>query len=210
MFPPNTIIDPINYGNNKYTPITVLNKDSSVVNCDVDYVKINGLYASIDPRTFDSPRAQRLYLDSPPLVSSNTQPQGDLYNMRTNHTGFYKDYQSIYGGDIVYYTDLDIADPYGYGIWINPSYTVPQLLVDPMGGVKPYYKRVPIFSPDNNNFEYSFDRDQCEFREDLIAKQQEGGNTSDFAMFQLFNNPKTYFPGFDPNMNGRFPLRNSN
>ena len=187
------VIDPMVFSDEYYN---VLNKDSSVRNCSVDYVKVHNLYASMDPRTYDSPRAQRLYLDLPPKVSQNTQPQGNLYDMRTNDVGYYKDYQSIYGGDIIYYVD-NIADPYSNPVYVIPSYTTPTILVDPMGAIKPYYKRTPIFQGDKNSFEYSFDRDQCEFREDLISKQSELNNRSAFDTYQLFNDPARYFPGLD-------------
>jgi hypothetical protein len=164
----------------------------------------------MDPRTYDSPRAQRLYLDSPPNVSQHTQPQGDLYNMQTNHIGYYKDYQSIYGGDIVYYTDVGNAQPYSTPLWIIPSYIEPQILVDPMGSIKPYYKRIPIFQNDKNNFQYSFDQDQCEFREDLIALQTGLWNRSSFENYQFYNNPQTYYPYVNMNKNGNFPFRKIN
>lgn len=202
----NIAIEPINQPGN-YDPFNTLNKDRSVVKNDIDYVKINNLYTTLDPRTFDSPRAQRLYFDNPPRYSSNTIPQGDIYNMKTNNTGFYNNYQSIYGGDIVYYTDLDNDEPNGQPQFFIPAYTVPTLLVDPMGARKPYYLRVPIFKNNNNLYEYSFDQDQCEWREDLIALQQQKQNTSNFGAYQLYNDPKTYYPSYKPNINGQFPLK---
>jgi hypothetical protein len=185
------VIDPMVFSDDYYN---TLNKETSVRNCAVDYVKINNLYGSMDPRTYDSPRAQRLYLDSTPRVSQNTQPQGNIYDMETNHVGYYKDYQSIRGGDITYYVD-NIADPYSNPTYVIPSYTTPTILVDPMGSIKPYYKRIPIFQSDRNCFEYSFDRDQCGFREDIMSKQSELINRSAFDTYQLFNDPSSYFPG---------------
>lgn len=200
----NYYISPINQ---KY-PLNRLNKDTSVNNKDIDYVKIHNHYMSLDPRTFDSPRAQRLEFDAPPRISSGTIPQTNIYEFKTNQTGFYNDYQSIHGGDIIYYTDIDNDEPNSGPQFFIPAYTNPTLLIDPMGSVKPYYLRIPIFEKNNTNFEYTFDQDQCEFREDLMALQQQKINRSQFGAFQLYNDPKTYYPNYNPNFNGQFPLFN--
>jgi len=189
-----------------YNPYTILNQNRSVKHCDIDFEKIHENYVSLDPRTFDSPRAQRLTFDVPPFQSYGTQPQQNVYDLKTNHIGYYKNYESINGGDIIYYTDLDNDEPNGGPQFFIPAYTLPEILVDPMGSVKPYYIRVPMFQKNNNLYEYSFDQDQCEFREDLIALQQQGSNTSNFGAYQWFNNPKQYYPSYQQNSNGKFPL----
>ena len=191
-------------------PIHVLNTETSVHHTDIDYVKINNLYASMDPRTLDPIRSIRTYLDAPPLVSRGTKPQTDLSTIRTNTTGFYPNYQSIYGGDIKYYTDLSNDDPQGAPVFALPAYTVPELLVDPMGSVKPYYARIPVYKKNNSQLEYSFDQDQCEFREDLMALQLSKFNRSSFGAFQLFNDPKTYYPAYDKDFYGKEPLTQKN
>jgi hypothetical protein len=205
----NINFEPVNQPG-KYDPFFILNQDTSVNYDNIDYVKMNGHYATMDPRTFDSPRAERLYFDTPPRVSSNTLPQGDIYNMKTNHIGFYKDYESIRGGDIVYYNDLDNDEPNGGPQFFIPAYTIPTMLVDPMGAHKPYYLRVPIFDKNNSMYEYSFDQDQCEWREDLIALQSQKSNTSSFGAFQLYNDPERYYPMYKPRANGTFPLYQEN
>ena len=48
----------------------------------------------------------------------------------------------------------------------------PSVLKDPMDGTKTYYTRVPIPSEIEKISEYSFDRDQMEFREDLIRNNK--------------------------------------
>lgn len=179
-------------------PLFTLNQDRSVQNKDIDYVKIHDAYASLDPRTYDSPRAQRLLLDTPPKLSQGTIPQENLYDIKTNRTGFYDNYQSIYGGDITYYTDIENDMPHADPPFSIPAHTEPTLLIDPMGGVRPYYLRTPIFEKNNFLYPYSFDQDQCEWREDLIALQQQKINSRQFGAFQFYNDPKTYYPSLTP------------
>lgn len=185
--------------------IHTINKDDlSIQSQDIDFIQRNGYYSSLDPRTYDVPRSQRLEFHQPPRVSINTQPQGDLYTHNRNNTGFYPDYESIKGGDLTYYTDITNDTPFSNPPFQIPSYTFPELLIDPMGSVKPYYKRVPILEKNNNLYEYSFDQDQCEFREDLMALQLSKISRSNFGYFQFFNDQERYFPDYHPTKNN-FP-----
>ena len=173
--------------------ILFLNKDTSIQPTTVDFIKTpGGYYSSLDPRTFDSPRNQRLVFDSPPLVSMGTQPQGNLDSVKGNQTGYYPDYESIQGGDIKYYMDIANDPPFGGPLFFLPSYTIPQLMIDPMGSIKYYSTRVPIMNKFNAVYDYSFDKDQCEWREDLCA--QRATNNNGFGAYQFFNNPSKYYP----------------
>jgi len=182
-----------------------INKDTSIQPTTVDFVKTpGGYYSSLDSRTFDSPRNQRLELDSPPLVSMGTQPQGNLYNVKGNQTGYYPDYDSIQGGDIKYYTDIMNDTPFGGPLFFIPNYTIPKLMVDPMGSIKYYYTRVPIMNKINSIYDYSFDKDQCEWREDLSA--QRNTNNNGFGAYQFFNDPSKYYPMYKyPPTRNHFP-----
>jgi hypothetical protein len=181
-----------------------LNKKTSMQPFAVDYVKTpDGHYTSLDPRIYDSPRDQRLELDTPPLQVMGTQPQGDIYKMEGNKTGFYKDYQSINGGNIKYYTDIGNDTPFGNPPYNNPSYTIPTLMVDPMDNMLPYYLRVPVFNKNNSVYQYTFDQDQCEWREDLMAQQNMQNNG--FSTYQFYNNPARYFPSYKYKTQGHFP-----
>jgi len=198
----NIQIQPVQYLDND--TVFFLNKNTSVQPASVDFVKTpKGYYASLDPRTFDSPRSQRLEFDSPPLVSLGTQPQGNLDMLNSNQTGFYKDYDSIHGGNIKYYTDLGNDTPFGAPTYFVPNYTIPQLMIDPMGGIKPYYTRVPIMNKHNSIYDYSFDRDQCEWREDLLSQQNTQNNG--FGAFQFYNDPSKYYPMYKFKTKGHFP-----
>lgn len=179
-------LDPIPIPNS-INPYSVINTHRSI---NPDYSSFsfnNNSFISSDPRTFDSPRSMHLSFNYPPLQSSFTQPQYNLNHIKTNHIGYYPSYKSIYGGDITYYSDIQNDDPHNSPTFFIPSYTEPTILVDPMGSIKPYYKRIPRFKNKSLIYDYSFDQDQCEFRENLIASQQDSLNTSNYGAYQLFS-----------------------
>jgi hypothetical protein len=181
-------LDPISFPSNE-NPYEILNKESCLVLCEGDFVPVRGGgYQSMDPRTFDSPRAQRLTLDRPPLKISNTQPLEDIYGESNNHcqTGFYADYSSIQGGNIKYYTDLSLT-VYNDPVFILPSFVNLHVQTDPMGAYLPQYNRVPIFQKNRQSSLYSFDQDQMEFREDLMSFQTRKANRSDYNYYHDFN-----------------------
>jgi hypothetical protein len=187
---PNIYLDPLPEYSKYY-----LNGNAGMVYAG-DFYPSKGLYQSKDPRTIDVPRNFRMSFDRPPYQTPNTQPQQHLYSAPGNSTGFYDDYKNIRAGQVIYYTDVERADPYSTPPYIIPSETIPTLLKDPMGALRPYYEKVPLFQEDTTLSEYSFDRDQMTFREDLMSKQQQKINSQQWDTFQLFNNPKEYFPSF--------------
>lgn len=180
-------------------PYFYLNEKGHSLVCARDFVPMSDTgtckgYQSMDPRTVDAPRAIRTTYDRPPLYSKNTQPIENLYTDRGARTGFYKDYRDIKTGNIFYYTDADQADPYGIDPYTLTSFTQPQIDVDPMGAYLPVYQKIPVFQNNRNSFEYTFDQDQAQFREDIMALQSRQINRSDFQFYHLFQNPKQYFP----------------
>jgi len=197
----NTRIEPPkNYDDSIY--ILRDHKNASIQQKAIDFVPTKASHrfpqsepsTSMDPRLFDSPRSQRLILDVPPWQTQGTQPLTDVYAGPGNRTGYYPDYESITGGQFYYYNDINNDLPYQTPPYSIPAHVVPQVLIDPMGGQKFYYDRIPLFSKHNNQFEYSFDQDQCEYREDLMAKQQQPLFTNAFGAYQYFQNPKKYYP----------------
>ena len=144
----------------------------------------------MDPRTVDAPRGMRLTLDRPPFYSKNTQPLSDLYTEEGNKTGFYRGYEDIRGGDIFYYTDAELAEPYRPPMYILPSYTIPNMEIDPMGAFRPIYEKIPVFQNNRASSGYTFDQDQLQFREDLMSLQSQKINESDYLMYHFFRNPK--------------------
>jgi len=146
-------------------------------------------FESPDPRTMDVIRNMRIALDAPPLQTVGTQPSVDVYSSSndTVHTGFYKNYSDIHSGSIVYYTDKDTAFPYTSPTFILPADVSPSVLQDPMGGLHPYYERIPRPDATAAISEYSFDRDQMAFREDIMALQQQKRNSRKWETYKYFS-----------------------
>jgi hypothetical protein len=195
-------------------PVYILrdHKNASIQQKAIDFVPTTASHqfpqsepsTSLDPRLFDSPRSQRLILDVPPWQTQGTQPLTDMYAVTGgNRTGYYPDYEKITGGQIYYYNDIDSDLPYTTPPFSIPVHVVPQVLIDPMGGQKFYYDRIPLLSKQNNQFEYSFDQDQCEYREDLMAKQQQIFYTNAFGAYQFFQDRKKYYPMVAPPTKGQ-------
>lgn len=181
-------LEPIPSPSSLKDPYNILNKNSCLVLCDGDFVPVKGGgYQSMDPRTFDSPRAQRMTFDRPPLKISNTQPLQDLYSQSNNQcqTGFYPDYSSIQGGNIKYYTDLDMTI-YNDPVYVLPSFVNLHVQTDPMGAYLPQYNRVPIFQKNRQSSLYSYDQDQMQYREDLMSLQSRKINQSDYSFYHDF------------------------
>jgi hypothetical protein len=187
--------------------VYTLNKNTSVQPAPVDFVKLpNGYYASLDPRTYNSPHNQRLEFDRPPLVSMGTIPQGNVYNNDGNSTGYYKDYESIKGGNVKYYTDLKIDMPGRNASNISiPIYTVPEIMVDPMGAIKPYYQRIPINNKKNAVYDYSFLSDSAEFREDITWLRNQKPRVRSGNLYRFFNEREKYYPMYKYPVDGHFP-----
>jgi len=178
-------------------PYKFLNaRDHSFV-CSPDFVNVQKTgtcpgYQSMDPRTVDSPRAIRTTFDRPPLQSRNTQPLDNLYRDPGLHTGFYRSYQDIHGGNIFYYTDAEQADPYSTDPYVLTSYTLPEIEIDPMGGLSPIYQKVPMLKNNRYASPYTFDQDQMQFREDLMSLQSRQINKSDYLMYNMFHQPSQF------------------
>jgi len=187
---------------NPYTTLSDIRNTSLTKQQNYDFVPVHSPCdytigtTSMDPRLMNSPRGMRLILDSPPFRTKNIDPIQNLYSSQNNiHTGFYSDYSQILGGDFIYYTDYDIAEPYGKIPYTLESKTIPKMLVDPMGSYRPIYEKIPVFQNNRTDFPYTFDQDQVSFREDLMSLQSRKINESSFDTFQLFNNPEKYFSG---------------
>lgn len=145
-------------------------------------------FTSMDPRTYNSPHNQYMFLDKPPLYLKNTQPLQDIYGDSNSDvkTGYYKSIKDIRGGSYIYSTDLKVNLPFTSPVFEIQAYNRPSILKDPMGSTKTYYQRIPIPSETEKISEYSFDRDQMAFREDLIALQNDQMNRNNYDSYHFF------------------------
>ena len=120
-------------------------------------------------------------------VKQGESTTDDIYGESNNvKTGYYNSYKDIKWGSLIYYTDLDNDLPYTSPNFQIQSFNRPSVLKDPMDSTKTYYIRVPIPSEKQEISEYSFDRDQMEFREDLISKQQDVFLKNDYTSYHFY------------------------
>jgi hypothetical protein len=132
-----------------------------------------------DGRLIDPRRNITIVLDRPPLegqVNMNDVYQDKLLNYGKN----YSSYSDIHSGQILYYIDKTISDPY-----YNPNFVIRSevehvLFQDPMGAIKPQYYRRPFTNTFNNLSNDQQTRDTLFFREDIMARQQAKYNQQRF------------------------------
>lgn len=139
------------------------------------------LYISHDPRLLDVRRNILTKLDRPPL-EGNTLLQ-DVYNIR-NSKLYYSDYNNINTGQIQYYVDKSISEPFYDPSFNIPSYNIGTLYKDPMDSIKPQYERIPIINKKDGYNTYScltWINDSSEFREDIMSKQQRKNNQQKYS-----------------------------
>lgn len=163
------------------------NKDFSLVESSNFYKTPLG-YESMDPRTFDAPRAQRLPLNRPPIQTKNTDPVQDIYTKENTlgvYAGIYPDYAAIKGGNIIYKTYADNA-PYTSPLFVLPSGVVPTIYTDPMDSKSTIYVKERMFEKNNNIFPLRFDQDQIEFREDIMSRQMRSRYKNDYTFYKIY------------------------
>jgi hypothetical protein len=150
--------------------------------CDVSYY-------SEDPRLIDVIRTSTLALDKPPIDGSiplrdvNTDERLNCYGAN------YKGYSDINAGQVMYYIDKSIEDPFFSPVFATTAETTGYLFQDPMGAMKPHYNRTPI-TCDNpitrsrcKGYEggLSWIQDSGNQREDIISKQMSFTNQQKWA-----------------------------
>lgn len=153
-------------------------------------------YTSFDPRLIDAPRAIRTILDRPALQTQGTQPLTNMFDQCGPTAGtFYPNYSKVDGGQILYYTDLDNDTPYDSNVFVIDSKIQPYIFQDPMGALRPYYDKIPLLKNDRNHAQYTFDRDQMAFREDIMALQSRQQLYSQYGAYHMyFQNPSQSYP----------------
>lgn len=157
--------------------IIILNetKDSTVIknnNCE------NSFYHP-DPRLKSSMRGGSvIYLDKSPQTYNYDPTIIDTDISLNNYGANYKSYSDINTGQIIYYINKKNQDAFNYPIFTTSVKTTGYLYKDPMGSIKPYYVREPLYYDDptqtkNSTLkrELSWIRDSQEHREDIMSKQ---------------------------------------
>ena len=171
-------------------PIVILNKDfglkkatnfftdpNSRNNCETD----NGVTA-YDPRLIDVMRGGVYQtLDTAPYTGDTLLK--NIYNEDLRNYGRnYTNYPSINAGQIRYYVDKDIVDPFFSPVSTIRSDVKTEMYVTPMTSFWPTYTKIP-FTQDNRYIsKQQFTRDTVSHREDLMARQMSVMNRQKFPL----------------------------
>lgn len=136
------------------------------------------VYGSTDPRLVDVVRSMAITIDRPP--TNDAVPLSEVYtreNLRHYGSG-YDNYSDINAGQIMYYVDKSIEDPFHDPVFGTQANVSAYIYKDPMGGIKPHYDRKSFTQRDvwnTKNAQYtgglSWIDDSNSHREDLLSKQ---------------------------------------
>lgn len=154
-------------------------KDFQRISCNYPQSCNSTQYASPDPRLISVPHTQVLTLDRPPIESTPIFSKNIATDIKLNNYGQnYKGYNDINAGQVLYYVNHQLEDPF-----YNPVFTIPSvvdsiLYKDPMDSIKPQYYRTPVYTNNLLNTkgkEYygglSFLEDSMYQREDIMGLQ---------------------------------------
>ncbi len=168
----NNLYDPMN---ERRQNINFLNKIG--LNQMPDYKIVNngnggkGVFYPSDGRVIDSVRDMKTILDKPAETGSVDMNLVYKFNNR-NYGGPYKTYSNINNGQISYYVDSSISQPFFSPVYTLSSNVDKTIFKDPMDSVKPQYYKNPVTSTMHHVSDDQFTRDQLFFREDLMSRQQ--------------------------------------
>jgi hypothetical protein len=157
-------------------------------------------FIGTNPLLFNAARAQRLALDRPnytgkPLGNvGEKNPSGNsllahVYSSAYTNYGkdYLPDYSNVNTGQIQYYVNSDIAEPYYEPVFVTPAKVHKVLYTDPMGVQKPEYNRESsapyMFNACDSSAEncLSSTHDALEFRQELMEKQMAKVNQSRYS-----------------------------
>lgn len=168
-------------------PQVVLEKMPSMefekIECQNSITDCKKGYISSDPRLIYSPYGTTMILDTVPMDSSIKL--GDIYDdpRLKNYGRDYRTYSDISAGQISYYIDKSIEEPFFSPNFISSTEVKAELYKDPMSSIKPEYNRYPLkndnpITSEKRKFDYclSWIQDSTEFREDLMSKQMSKHN----------------------------------
>jgi hypothetical protein len=147
-----------------------------------------GYYYVYDGRVVDAPRSIRMTLDKPAMVGAVDMSQvADFDN--SNYGGVYKSYSDIKNGQIAYYVNQDISQPFFNPVYTLSSYVDKTIRMDPMDSPKPEYIKTPINSTLHSVSKDQATRDELSFREDLMSRQQNLYNRTSWTNRWVSNSP---------------------
>lgn len=126
---------------------------------------------SSDPRLVYTIRGPTpLSLDRPPytgnvLLKDIYEPWLDKYGKG------YTNYKTINGGQVMYYLDKDLQEPYFLPVSSVRSSVRTEVFKTPMGGMWPQYEKTPLTQKSRYISPQQFTRDTVSWREDIMSLQ---------------------------------------
>lgn len=122
-----------------------------------------------DSRMVDA-RGMRLELDQPAKVGAVNMD--DVYKIdNSGYGGVYKNYMEMNNGQIAYYVDQSVSQPFFDPVYTLTSTVDKEILLDPMTNPKPDYSK-SVNSTLNSVVNDQYARDQLSFREEIMSRQQ--------------------------------------
>lgn len=131
-----------------------------------------------DDRLYDTSRNYNMTLDKPPiqvyydLKHDNMDGSKKLHNYGRGYT----DYKSVNAGQIQYYFDKDLADPFFAPVYGMPSTATAFTWDDPMGTTKVQFEKKFDNSRRKHTNMLSSIEDTTNHRDDIMARQQRTHN----------------------------------
>lgn len=133
---------------------------------------VKGVFYPSDGRIIDAVRDIKTILDKPAEVGNVNMDIVSTFD-NSNYASNYRTYSDIKNGQISYYEDPSISQPFFSPVYTLSSYVDKTIFRDPMGSIKPEYIKTPISSTLYSACPgLQSTRDELFFREDLMAKQQ--------------------------------------
>lgn len=134
-----------------------------------------------DARTKDPYRGLQTILDQPSKVGFDGSVSDTFDIKNSKYGGIYKNYPAIQNGQITYYIDESISQPFFNPVYSLTSYVDKTIFVDPMGSHKMYYNKIPVTSSFNNMKVDQATKDEIFHREDITSRQQSLWNRSNWT-----------------------------
>lgn len=144
----------------------------------------NGKYRSIiaDSRLVDERHSYNMLLNERPSqfvydkFNDNVSGNPSLKNYGKNYTS----YSDVTGGQIRYYIDKDLSEPFFNPVYGMTSKSTGMVYKDPMDNLVPSYNKE--YSTDLIENGLSFINDTTKFRDDIISRQQRINNSQRYEL----------------------------
>jgi hypothetical protein len=134
-----------------------------------------GIFYPMDGRIVSNTRNIPLILDKPAAVGNVDMDLVSTFD-NSNYGAHYRTYSDIQNGQIGYYVDPALSQPFEYPVYTLSSHVDKLIRKDPMDSVKPEYILRPIVSTLYNVSNDQQTRDTLLFREELMSRQQNKNN----------------------------------